>query len=234
MKLVDVDDMNYSVNDEPLPRGEVWFRGPSVFSGYYKMKEKTDAVLFKDGWFATGDVGQWRLDGKLQIIDRKKNIFKLAQGEYIRPEYIENVYKLSSFVGNIFVHGNSNETYLVGIVWPDLEVFVSWCKQNGLGHIADKPGEIIKHSKVKQVIRADMERIAKREKLVGFEKIKRIHLIVEDFSIENGILTSTMKLKRNVARDRFKTEIEGMYKQVAKSNYDNNNKNNKDINEFYL
>eukprot|EP01084_Bolivina_argentea_P038774 71691_1 len=102
MKLVDVTDMNYTINDEPMPRGEIWFRGPSLFNGYYKMDKKTEEVLTKDGWFATGDVGQWRIDGKLQIIDRKKNIFKLSQGEYIRPEYIENVYKLSAFVVNIF------------------------------------------------------------------------------------------------------------------------------------
>merc|ERR1712228_360645 len=142
-------------------------------------------------------------DGKLQIIDRKKNIFKLAQGEYIRPEYIENVYKLSSLVGNIFVHGDSTETFLVAIVYPDMDVFASWCKQNGLGHIADKPMEIIK--------------IAKREELTGFEKVKRIHLIPEDFSIENGILTATMKLKRNVARDTFRKAIDAMYAQAAKS-----------------
>lgn len=181
------------------------------------MKEKTDAVLTKDGWFATGDVGQWRLDGKLQIVDRKKNIFKLAQGEYIRPEYIENVYKLSSFVGNIFVHGDSTETYLVAIVWPDMEVMEGWCKQNGLGHIAKNPAEIIKNDKVKQAIRTDMDKIAKREELTGFEKVKRIHLIEEDFTIDNGLLTSTMKLKRNVARDMFKEAIKAMYAQAAQS-----------------
>jgi len=217
MKLVDVEDMNYTLDDEPLPRGEIWFRGPSLFSGYYKMPAKTKEVLTTDGWFATGDIGQWRLDGKLQIIDRKKNIFKLAQGEYIRPEYIENVYKLSSLVGNIFVHGDSSETYLVAIVYPDMEVFASWCKQNGCGHIADKPDEIIKSDKVKQAIRADMAKIAKREELTGFEKVKRIHLIAEDFTIENGILTATMKLKRNVARDVFADAIENMYSQAAKS-----------------
>eukprot|EP01084_Bolivina_argentea_P282148 482916_1 len=215
MKLVDVEDMNYTLNDEPMPRGEIWFRGASVFSGYYKMQSKTDQVLTKDGWFATGDIGQWRRDGKLQIIDRKKNIFKLAQGEYIRPEYIENVYKLSSLVGNVFVHGNSEETYLVAIVYPDMEVFASWCKQNGLAHIAGKPSEIIKSDKVKQAIRADMEKIATREQLTGFEKVKRIHLIPEDFTIENGILTSTMKLKRNVARHRFADDITNMYAQAA-------------------
>ena len=181
------------------------------------MKAKTDAVLNADGWFATGDVGQWRLDGKLQIIDRKKNIFKLAQGEYIRPEYIENVYKLSSFVGNVFVHGNSTETYLVGIVWPDMEVMEGWCNNNGLGHIAKSAADIIKNEKVAQAIRADMDRIAKREELTGFEKVKRIHLVEEDFTIDNGLLTSTMKLKRNVAREHFKEAIEAMYAQAARS-----------------
>merc|ERR1712244_22924 len=104
-----------------------------------------------------------------------------------------------------------NETYLVAVVYPDMEVFASWCKQHGLGHIADKPQEIIKSDKVKQAIRADMEKIANREQLTGFEKVKRIHLIPEDFTIENGILTSTMKLKRNVARDTFQDAIKSMY-----------------------
>ena len=142
---------------------------------------------------------------------------QLAQGEYIRPEYIENVYKLSQFVGNIFVHGDSDQTYLVAIVWPDMEVFESWCKQNGLGHIANNPNEIIKNAKVMQAIRMDMEKIAKREELTGFEKVKRITLIPEDFTIENGILTSTMKLKRNVARDTFINDIKRMYSQAAQS-----------------
>jgi len=217
MKLVGVADMNYTLDDEPMPRGEIWFRGPSVFSGYYRNQQKTAEVLGKDGWFATGDIGQWRLDGKLQIIDRKKNIFKLAQGEYIRPEYIENVYKLSALVGNIFVHGDSSETYLVGVVWPDMEVLANWCKGHGLGHIAGDVKAIATNEKVLAAIRADMNKVAQREELLGFEKVKRIHLVAEDFSIENGLLTATMKLKRKVARDRYEKAIAAMYAQAAKS-----------------
>ena len=137
IKLVDVPDMNYYTTDKPEPRGEIWIRGPCVFKGYYKNREKTDEVLTEDGWFATGDVGKWQNNGKLVIIDRKKNIFKLAQGEYIRPEYIENIYKQSPYIANAFVYGNSLQTFLVAIIVPDWEVIPEWAQKNGLKDIAD-------------------------------------------------------------------------------------------------
>ncbi|ETO33306.1 long-chain-fatty-acid-CoA ligase [Reticulomyxa filosa] len=227
VKLMNVDDMNYLLSvvlyaetfttDEPEPRGEIWIRGESVFKGYYRNPEVTKEVLRDDGWFATGDIGKWRRDGKLQIIDRKKNIFKLAQGEYIRPEYIEGVYKRSPYVGNIFVHGNSDQTYLVGIVYPDPEVFAKWAEQNGLKSISTNLDALIKEPGVKNAIEKDMERIAKKEKLQGFEKVKQFVLTKEDFTVENGLLTSTMKLKRNVARTKFAKEIEQMYAEGIKT-----------------
>ena len=80
LKLVSVPDMNYYVTDKPYPRGEIWMRGPTIFKEYYKNKAKTMDAKTKDGWFKTGDIGLWRSEGRLQIIDRKKNIFKLSQG----------------------------------------------------------------------------------------------------------------------------------------------------------
>ena len=223
MKLMDVSDMNYYSNDIPNPRGEIWLRGASIFQGYYKMIDKTNEVLTKDGWFATGDIGEWCDNGTLKIIDRKKNIFKLAQGEYIRPDYIENVYKQCLYVGNIFVHGDSNETYLVAIVVPDFEVLVPWGKTNGIGNFTfetltdEQKEQLIQHPKTHEMLLREMNKIAEREELTGFEKVKRIKITSEDFTIENGILTSTMKLKRNVARNKYKNDIEKMYQTVAQS-----------------
>ena len=217
IKLVDVQDMNYLTTDKPNPRGEIWIRGTSVFKGYYRNPAKSNEVLTNDGWFATGDVGLWTQDGKLKIIDRKKNIFKLAQGEYIRPEYIENVYKMSPYIANVFVYGDSNTTFLVGIVVPDFEVIEDWAKQNGLGNIATDYKALCKNDKLINLIRLDMERVAKQEELIGFEKVKRFILYDEDFSIENGLLTSTMKLKRHQAKLAFKQPIDKLYQQVAAS-----------------
>lgn len=104
VKLEDVPDMNYfSVNNE----GEICIKGTNVFKGYLKDPEKTEEALDKDGWLHTGDIGRWLPNGTLKIIDRKKNIFKLAQGEYIAPEKIENIYIRSRAVLQIFVHGES-------------------------------------------------------------------------------------------------------------------------------
>lgn len=125
IRLRDLPEMEYTSNDTPYPRGEICFRGPSIFQGYYKNDEKTKEAIH-DGWLWSGDVGVVLPNGSIKIIDRAKNIFKLAQGEYIAPEKLENVYIQSPYIQQIFVHGDSLESFLVAIVVPDFDEVRKW------------------------------------------------------------------------------------------------------------
>merc|ERR1711881_414819 len=127
IRLQDVAEMNYTSKDETevdgvkinTPRGEIQVRGEVIFKGYYKMPEKTKEVMTEDGWFCTGDIGRINPNGTLSIIDRKKNIFKLSQGEYIAVEKVENTYAKSAWVNQIWVYGNSFKPKIVAVVVPD-------------------------------------------------------------------------------------------------------------------
>eukprot|EP00245_Coleochaete_scutata_P003911 TRINITY_DN15967_c0_g1_i1.p1 TRINITY_DN15967_c0_g1~~TRINITY_DN15967_c0_g1_i1.p1 ORF type:complete len:703 (+),score=103.09 TRINITY_DN15967_c0_g1_i1:55-2163(+) len=214
IKLVDVPEMEYTTNDLPQPRGEICVRGPTIFQGYYKDPEQTRECLDDDGWLHTGDIGTWLPGGRLRIIDRKKNIFKLAQGEYIAPEKIENVYTRSQFVAQCFVYGDSLNAYLVTIVVIDPETVPAWARARGILH-ADDLDKLCRDPVVNAAISADMERVALEAKLRGFELTKAVHLVHEPFTLENGLLTPTFKVKRPQAKAHFMPAIEEMYSQIT-------------------
>ncbi|CAG8797970.1 21319_t:CDS:2, partial [Cetraspora pellucida] len=129
IKLVDVPSLNYYSTDKPNPRGEICLKGASIMKGYFKDEKKTKETIDKEGWLHTGDVGEIDDRGCLRIIDRVKNIFKLAQGEYIVPEKIETVYINDPLISQIFVFGDDRQSSLVTIVIPDRENFISWANQ---------------------------------------------------------------------------------------------------------
>uniref|UniRef100_A0A7M4EXN0 long-chain-fatty-acid--CoA ligase n=1 Tax=Crocodylus porosus TaxID=8502 RepID=A0A7M4EXN0_CROPO len=208
IKLEDVEEMNYySANNE----GEVCIKGPNVFRGYLKDPEKTAEALDKDGWLHTGDIGKWMPNGTLKIIDRKKNIFKLAQGEYVAPERIENIYIRSSPVSQVFVHGESLRCSVVGIVIPDPETLEGFARKLG---IKGSYEEICKNLEVKNAILEDMVKLGKEAGLKSFEQVKDIYIHPEALTIENGFLTPTLKAKRAELTKYFKPQIEDLYANI--------------------
>uniref|UniRef100_A0A6Q2ZDK6 Arachidonate--CoA ligase n=1 Tax=Esox lucius TaxID=8010 RepID=A0A6Q2ZDK6_ESOLU len=209
IKLVDVAEKNYFADKG---EGEVCVKGPNVFKGYLKDPERTAETLDKDGWLHTGDIGKWLPNGTLKIIDRKKHIFKLAQGEYISPEKIENIYIRSEPVAQLYVHGDSLQSCLVAIVVPDPETMPAWAMKKGMeGSYRD----LCKNTVLKKAIMEDLQRLGKASGLHSFEQVKNICLHNEQFSIQNGLLTPTLKAKRPELKEFFKEKIEEMYENIS-------------------
>ncbi|CAM4618222.1 unnamed protein product [Leuciscus chuanchicus] len=208
IKLVDVAEMNYyAANGE----GEVCVRGPNVFKGYLKDPEKTKEALDEGGWVHTGDIGRWLPNGTLKLVDRKKHIFKLAQGEYIAPEKIENIYIRSEAVSQAFVHGDSLQACLVAIIVPDPDYLPGWAKKRG---IEGSYEELCRNKEVKKAILEDIVKLGKESGLMSFEQVKDIALHTEMFSIQNGLLTPTLKAKRADLREHFRTQIDQLYSNI--------------------
>ncbi|XP_054656807.1 long-chain-fatty-acid--CoA ligase 5 [Dunckerocampus dactyliophorus] len=205
VKLMDVEEMNYFASNG---EGEVCIKGNNVFKGYLKDPEKTAEALDKDGWLHTGDIGKWLQTGVLKIIDRKKNIFKLAQGEYIAPEKIENVYVRSAPVAQVFVHGDSLQAFLVAVVVPDPEVLPGFAKNLGCQGSME---ELCNNKEVKKAVLSDMISLGKEAGLKSFEQVKDVYLHPEQFTIDNGLLTPTLKAKRADLKDFFRTQIDQLY-----------------------
>jgi len=178
-KLEDIPDMNYLTSDvdedgRPMPRGEVCLRGYGVIPGYYMMKEKSKEVIDEHGWLHTGDVGQLLESGAIKIIDRKKNLFKLSQGEYVAPEKIENLYVKVPYIAEVFVYGDSLKDYCVGFFVADEMVFPMVAKKMGFEGTLE---ELCANEKLLETLWRDIYSKGKEEGLHGFEQVKRIKFL---------------------------------------------------------
>ena len=219
--LMDVPEMGYLHTDtehqgQPCQgRGEICIRGPSVFKGYYKDEAKTKEAIDDEGWLHSGDIGLWRPDGNLQIVDRKKNIFKLAQGEYVAPEKIENILGRSGLIGQCFVYGDSFQASLVAIIVPDEEPVRHWASQQEDTSLSGASfAQLCASPVLKEAIMNDIRLHSKESKLAGFETVKAIYLESKPFSAEDDLLTPTFKLKRNKVKDKYEEVIRKLYTEV--------------------
>ena len=188
-------------------------------SGYYKNEKATKEMIGADGWQATGDIGRWNPDGTLSIIDRKKNIFKLAQGEYVAAEKIEMCVSKSKYVSQPFIYGNSFFPMLVAVVTPDFVELKQAAKAGGWD--ADSNAALAASAEAKKLILDEMAAEGKAAKLKSFELPKAVFLVGEinelnqGFSIENDCLTPTFKLKRPQLLKKYSEQIDKMYESLG-------------------
>lgn len=220
IKLIDVPEMNYLAEQD---KGEVCFRGTHCFTGYYKDEEKTKETLV-DGWVLSGDIGMWTPEGTLKIIDRKKHIFKLAQGEYVAPEKVEGVYSQYPLVAQIYVHGDSLQSCCVGVCVPDESALRTLAHQEGISDSASLSfSELCKQPTLVKAVLSKLTIHATEKKLNSLEKIRAIYLHDEVLTPESGLLTPTLKSKRSEMAKFFSVQIKEMYDRLQEE--DNNRAN---------
>jgi len=186
--------------------GEICVKGPSVMKGYYKRPDATAEAIDADGWFHTGDIGEFFEGRYLKITDRKKEIFKTSGGKYVAPQVIENKLKEAVLIEQAIVVGEGQK-FPSALIVPEFNALKEWCSRNEISYT--NPEQIIKNQKVKdkldEVVKDLMKNIAQ------YEQVKKVELLPKLFTIESGELTPTLKLKRKIIHNNYKNLIEGMY-----------------------
>ena len=218
IKLVDAPELKYLSTDKDengnsTPRGEICIRGPILFNGYFNAIDKTKEAIDQEGWLHTGDIGTILPNHSIRILDRVKNIFKLSIGEYIAPEKLENLFCKGHYVNQIFVHGESTESILIAIVYPKKENCLTFLESKGVKLTKEEVHLHFENADLKKEILKDLEKMGRENEFKGFEIIKKLHLTDEMFTIENDMLTPTMKLKRHEAKKRYIDEIKKLYSE---------------------
>jgi long-chain acyl-CoA synthetase len=223
LKLVDLPEFNYfstDINPEtgiPEPRGELCFRGYTLFKGYFKNIKETNSIFDKDGWFHSGDVGVilTQNGNSVKIIDRVKNIFKLSQGEYVAPDKVQLILLKSKYINQIFLYGESQYSYAVALIYPELDECIKFLKENKkMGEINyDKLNynDLCGNKIIEDEIVKDCDKVGRKFDLKGFEIPKKVRIISEAFSPENNLMTPTLKLKYKSIKSKYSIDIKKLF-----------------------
>ncbi|MEA2102895.1 MAG: long-chain fatty acid--CoA ligase [Thermodesulfobacteriota bacterium] len=189
------------------PDGELLVKGPQVFKGYWKLPKETKEAFTPDGWFMTGDIGEWDKDGFLSITDRKKELFVTSGGKNIAPHPIELVLISMPYIEQACLTGDGRK-YLTALIVPDIKELKRFAKTKGIP--VDDMAAMMEHPEVKTLMSDQVDQVNNR--LAGYEQVKYFRVLNNPFSVEGGELTPTMKMKRRIINDRYKGKVEEMYK----------------------
>lgn len=206
IKLVDYPEAGYFTKNDP-EQGEIWIKGDSVTAGYYDNDKET-AEAFKDGWFMTGDIGEWTKEGHLRIIDRKKNLVKTQNGEYIALEKLESIYRSVTVVQNICVYADQTKTKPIAIIVPVEGVLKKLAAEI---KIEGEYTDIVHNPKLRSAVLKQMHETGKKAGLAGIELVEGVVLSAEEWLPENNMVTSAQKLNRRGILEKYKAEIEEVY-----------------------
>ena len=189
--------------------GELLVRGPSVFKGYWNRPEETQNAFAEGGWFKTGDIGQLDAEGFLSITDRKKDLIKTSGGKFIAPQPLENALRHNALVAEALIVGDKRKFPAV-LIAPYFPLLEDWARANHIDFVSRR--ELIANLKVRELYEGIVAEL--NRDLARFEQLKRVVLIAEEFSPENGTLTASLKLRRRAVEERYRKTIEEMYAQA--------------------
>jgi fatty acid CoA ligase FadD9 len=204
-KLVDVPDLGYFGTDRPHPRGELWVKSDDVIPGYYKRPDVTAEIFDADGWYHTGDVFAEIGPDELTYVDRRNNVLKLSQGEFVTVSKLEAAFGGHASVRQIFVYGNSARSYLLAVIVPTEDA------------LASVGGDV---SAVKPLLADALQSIARETGLQGYETPRDFLVETSPFTLENGLLTGIRKLARPKLKDYYGPELEQLYVDLANGQAD--------------
>jgi fatty acid CoA ligase FadD9 len=202
----------YTSNDKPYPRGELVVKKADISGGYFGDKERTSEVFTEDGWYHTGDVVELNPALRsIKIIDRKKAIFKLAQGEYVAPSRLENIYMKSPFIEQIFIHGDMLQSYLLAIILPMKKTLLQWAERQFGKKMDDQWSDLVSHPDTQALIHSELIRIARTDRLRSHEVPFGLILT------PNAFLNDNRKVIRHQIAKAFKQEISKTYADLGES-----------------
>ncbi|MFV8054758.1 carboxylic acid reductase [Mycobacterium sp. 48b] len=198
-KLIDVPELGYYGSDKPFPRGELLVKSQHMMAGYFQRPEITAGMFDGDGFYRTGDIMAETGEDQLVYVDRRNNVLKLSQGEFVTVSHLEAVYASSSLIRQIYVYGSSEQSYVLAVIVPDPQ------------EVSGDP------SAVRGALSTELQQVARDAGLQPYEVPRDFIVEIEPFTVENGLITTVGKLVRPALRARYESVLQDVYHQIAEA-----------------